>query len=379
VASTKTIPLGFFPGDLVIAHLNADRYPDIAVGGAENNPVKILLGHGKGDLTVVPNFPYHFGNKTNNLCFADFNGDGFHDFAVVKYSETASKTFPGSSPGQSGTSAIRYRKLLAVNIADGHGGFLPQLKPTVSVDSRLASQPTDIVGTGDFNGDGLLDLLVEGWVGEEMAILLGDGDGGFSRPAIPLTFKKEAGEKIQLADINNDGRVDIFLLGEKINIWIGDGNGGFSLSHASPVSAGKAPSYVAISDVDGDKRQDLVVANWSGNPKQLNESAITVLLGNQWGGFKPMKGSPFLVGNGSACLAVGDVDGDRIPDIVCANESSEEITVLKGDGKTFHWAATIPLDHKPSSIALGDLNGDGRADIVVACRSASNLTILLSK
>jgi hypothetical protein len=75
----------------------------------------------------------------------------------------------------------------------------------------------------------------------------------------------------------------------------------------------------------------------------------------------------YPVGLNPQAVAVGDFTGSGIPDIVVANFSSGNVSVLlgKGDG-TFLPAQNYVVDGYPKAVAVGDFNGDGKLDIVTA-------------
>src|SRR5271170_3639957 len=121
--------------------------------------------------------------------------------------------------------------------------------------------------------------------------------------------------------------------------------------------AGNAPDAVVVADLNNDGKLDIVTANF-------NSGTISVLLGNGNGTFKTQVTYP--VGNGPDSVAVADFNGDGIPDLVVANEHSGTVSILLGNGNgTFQKAITYNAGVYPSSVAVGDFNGDTHADIVV--------------
>ena len=88
-------------------------------------------------------------------------------------------------------------------------------------------------------------------------------------------------------------------------------------------------------------------------------------------------------GDQSACLAIGDVDGDGKPDLVVANWNSSTISVLRnistsGNISAASFAAKVDFATRatPSTIAIGDVDGDGKPDIVVGYRYSENVSVL---
>jgi len=297
------------------------------------------------------------GKGPNSVVIADFNRDGKPDIAVTN---TADNT-------------------VTILLGDGHGGFTPAPGSPVAV---LSYPHTHGVAAGDFNGDSKLDLITESWGDDKVTVIFGDGHGRFASPGVQFHVGHHPYERLRVADVNGDGHPDIITTnwgGDNITVLLGDGKGGFTEAPGSPFPAGKTPFGAAIADLNGDGKLDLAVVNYSGHADQPANDGVTILLGDGHGAFKIMAGSPFPTGHAPIRLAVGDVNGDGIPDVVTVNLASNDITVLLGGKGTFTRAATIPVGDHPYGVAVGDLNGDGKADIVVANGRDNNVSVLLSK
>jgi len=334
-----------------------DGKSDIVVSNGGDGTVTVLLGDGHGKFVEAKGSPFPAGHSPSDICVVDLNGDGKPDLAFANHE----------------------LKYLTVLLGDGMGGFKPAPGSPVTV---LSYPHTHGLAAGDFNGDGKLDLVTESWGENKVTIVFGDGRGGFSGPGVQFSVGKSPYERVRTADVNEDGHADIITTnhqGDNVTVLLGNGKGGFTEAPGSPFPAGKTPFSVAIGDLNRDGNLDLAIVNYSGHADQPANDGVTILLGDGRGGFKIMSGSPFPAGHAPTRLAIGDVNGDGVPDVVTVNLASNDITILLGGKDTFTWAATISVGGAPYGIALGDLNGDGKADIVVANSRDNSISILLSK
>jgi hypothetical protein len=141
--------------------------------------------------------------------------------------------------------------------------------------------------------------------------------------------------------------------------------------------AGSLPRSMTVTDLNGDGRRDIV----TGNDLSLS---ISVLLSEE-GGFARAVTYPVPDGAPLAyfvAVAVGDVTGDGVPDLVAAGFNTDFIRVFAGDGTgNFTEAPAIALDSAdiPTSIALADVNRDRRPDIVVTIGSYAQVRVLLAR
>ncbi len=117
-----------------------------------------------------------------------------------------------------------------------------------------------------------------------------------------------------------------------------------------------------------DLGDDLVVVN-------TDLDTITVLLdGINNFGFNPV----FPVGNRPVSITSGDFNGDGFPDIAAANQYSNTVSVLLGDGRgKVLSTSTITVGSQPSEVVTGDFNGDGNLDLAVANTGSDTVSILL--
>lgn len=253
----------------------------------------------------------------------------------------------------------------SVILGDPDGGFAPR------VDYPLNSSPQRIL-TGDFNGDGMPDLAIA--VTGSILVLLGNGSGTF---ASPVAFGSVTTLGPLTADFNGDGKLDLALpeactpaVGRctdtqgRVQILLGNGDGTFAKGDFAATIA--APVAAAVADFNGDGKLDLAAGSQS--------NGVSVLLGNGDGTFQPRKDFAGAL-NG---LVAADFNGDGIADLALGGiDRRISVYAGKGDG-TFQ--NPVPYETNIvgllTFIAAADLNGDGRMDLI-ACGN-QGISVLLS-
>ncbi len=202
-----------------------------------------------------------------------------------------------------------------------------------------------------------------------------NADGFIQASGSPFTVGSGP-TSVAVADFNGDGVADLAVANSgdnTVSVLLGNGSGGFTTASSSPFAVGLGPTSVAVADFNGDGVADLAVAN-------QNSNNVTVLLGNGSGGSTAASGSPFAVGTQPVSVAVADFNGDGIADLAVANWGSNNVTVLLGNGSGGFAAASgspFAAGTLPPSVAVGDFNGDGIADLAVANSGDNTVSVLL--
>jgi len=245
------------------------------------------------------------------------------------------------------------------------------------------SQPVGNLATGDFDGDGKLDVAVlgslRGATGRFVSIFLGRGDGSFASGPVYSTVAR-VGE-LAVVDLDGDGTADLWLgkadtgvystgrRGALMHFLLGKGDGSFA---GAPVVAAPgvrgAPSF-AVADFSGDGKPDLVGLP-IGTQFTTDPSRLQLFVGGASGSFAAPLARGML-GFTPTLVANSDFNGDGKADLVVAGI---RLAVLLGQGNgNFGNEQIAPLPPGASGItnlAVGDINGDGRADVVVVAAAS---------
>jgi FG-GAP-like repeat len=137
-------------------------------------------------------------------------------------------------------------------------------------------------------------------------------------------------------------------------------------------SAGFSPSALAVADVNGDGVPDIIAANAQTN-------TVSILLGNGDGTFQaPLS---FPVGRSPDALAIAVLGNSFLPElpaIITASGEDNDVSVLTADvSGGFQVTGTYPTGNAPVSLAVTDVNGDGIPDIVTANEGGNDVSVLL--
>ena len=193
----------------VMADFNRDGIADIAeatvpVGNHSGAGVlRVLLGRADGTFKQTASRP-ELGHDPRSIVVGDFNRDGIPDLIV------------GDEDGS-----------LMLFLGDGMGKLVPAGE-IAHLDSVVS------IAIADFNHDGIPDVAVSDWRASSVIILLGVGNGSFSRGwSFPLRMPGTT-PKIVAADFNADGIPDLAVVygGEDgdytYDVMLGDGKGAFT-------------------------------------------------------------------------------------------------------------------------------------------------------
>ncbi|TMQ52048.1 MAG: VCBS repeat-containing protein [Candidatus Eisenbacteria bacterium] len=239
--------------------------------------------------------------------------------------------------------------------------------------------------TGDFNGDGILDVAVacsdagHGGASGAVWVLLGLGSAGVGNGTFGPATAFAAGTEpfgLTTGDFNHDAHLDLAVANVasgNVSILIGRGDGTFAAPASYP--AGNGPFNVVTGDFNHDGIMDLALPN--------NTSAtVAVLLGRGSGVGDGTFGAATLypIAQVSTGIATGDFNGDGNTDLVATCNYAGLVAVLDGLGNgTFGSPRNFTATTEPFAVAVADFNEDGILDIAVGDAGFNGVGILLGQ
>lgn len=306
--------------------------------------------------------PVAAGGGPSAVVAADFDNNGIQDLAVADY-----------ATGK-----------VTVLLANAMGDFALAPGSPITVGTHPVS-----LAVFNYNGNASLAVANEG--SNNISILSGQGNGTFTT-GTPIQLPVGS-IPVSVAAGNFNGSpglaIAYFATGY-VGLWTANSTGVFSEANGSPFATGKNPSSVALGDFNGDGTPDIAVAN-------KYDATVTVWLSNGSGGYTQATGSPFQIVAQDfpvplpvpppvvypASIVTADFNMDGILDLAIANEGTNNVSVLLGNGNggfapTLYNGPLPPVavGTEPFSLAVGYFNADIYPDLAVANLGDNTVTIL---
>lgn len=350
-------PLGVSPFGIATADVNGDGKPDLLIAEAcqdsscNNGAVSVLLGNGDGTFQTGGIFSSG-GSNALWIATGDVNGDGKTDVVVTNECASNSNCSQGS---------------VAVSLGNGDGTFQNPINYAATSDGQT-------VTLADVNGDGKLDIILADECSDSncdagaVSIMLGNGDGSF-QSAVSYNSGGTWTLGAAVGDVNGDGKPDVVVSNEclsqsncpngLVSVLLGNGDGTFQTA-VTYNSGGLYANAVQLADMNNDGNLDIVVQNYCANSNNCSNGAMSVLLGNGDGTFQPASSSNIPQGGGWETIVVGDFNGDHKLDV--ASGESESLLLGNGDGTL---QTPESLGATGNGMVEGDFNNDGRPDLAL--------------
>ncbi|WP_002632132.1 FG-GAP repeat domain-containing protein [Cystobacter fuscus] len=332
-----------FTSRLATADLDEDGHQDL-VATSYGRPFVVLLSNGDGTFRTQ--------QQTGDVwmldsALRDFDEDGHVDQVIA---------VPGSS-----TTELRLRR------GNGQGGFSAAALVASVPGAPNPSGPT-LLEADDLDGDGHLDLAVtieqEQNAGREVRntlnLVKGLGDGTFA-PVVRLPSGRRP-SFVTTGDFDGNGVSDVVTLQwetKDVRVWLG---GPGRTTRTLPIGS---EGLSAVGDFNGDGWTDVI------STTGYSTTQVKMSLGGPGGLSNP--GLVTTLNSATVALQVVHVDVGTTLDVVLYSSSGlVQLLLGNGDG-TLRPAVALPLGSLVEHVESGDVNGDGKPDLVfIAGREASS-------
>jgi hypothetical protein len=361
----RAFPAGNAPKAVFVQDLDGDAILDlITINGPQDvlNSISILFG--REDGSFYPPESQGFAERIYSVVAGNFNSDGSVELAVS--TSAADGTLPKVV-------------VLSLTIAStGMSGDGRSVKFERQQEIRLRGGPPVSITSGDFDGDGVLDLATANDVSSDVSILLGNGDGSFE---VFATYPVGGGPRsITVGDFNHDDILDIATINSSntVSVLIGDGDAGFTAPLRISTSDGELayrPNAIAVGDFDSDGAPDLAIA--ASTP---TDGYVGIFLAKDKAAFAPPTYYP--IGPNPQAIAVADLDNDgRLDLAITTGGNPGNVYILLGDGRGGFAGAgmPIPVGNSPKAIVVGNFNPDSYLDLAVVNEGSNNISVLLGR
>ena len=364
---------------LALAHLDGDDHLDLVAGR------NVSTGDGTGAFTGATGLA--FTSDPLDLALLDVDGDGLTD---VLSADGGAPTVATNLGGLAFASSTLVGEAQAFGFAggdldgDGHGDVVVtddrRLLPLVRLEAGGFDAADGVPGElpnrsearlGDVDGDGVLDLVTRhnlarlGW-------RPGLGDGTFGDLLLTSTNQNVI-DHIEVTDLDGDGRADVLtgsrntnaVIPDKLGVFLGQPDGTFVRSFNDNVPADEFHDGIGVADLDGDGLPDALHLL-----RGLTPGTGLLRTFRNLGGGSFTEVQTIVLADEVEAWAVGELDGDGLPDLVLGYGGSPHAFELRRGTGGGQLGAPTPFHGPPfqffgvSSLRLVDMNGNGTLDLV---------------
>jgi uncharacterized repeat protein (TIGR01451 family) len=332
---------------LEIGDLNGDGRQDIVLGNTNN--IEVFLQQPDG--TLAPSVVYSTP-MARVIRIGDINKDGRADVVGLDWNSDNVAVFL-QSPAGTLAPAVLY--------SAPHGGW------------------TDL-GLGDVNGDGLTDIvIISGMSFFPNVVVLTQAATGHFNSSVSYSVPHVA-QGVAVGDVNGDGRNDIVVTyggnqpSPKVGVYYQNAAGG--LDSLVSFDSLDVPESVAIADVNQDGRADIIVVHgaWvhAGVYLQSADGSLQA---------EELYHIPSAGGHQPQGLAIGDFNGDRLPDIAVADPIYGLVTLMHtASADTLTTASATPAtvltgDTVTYLVSISNQGPDSARNVVVSASVPSTATV----
>ena len=357
--------------------MNNDNLQDLVYGSGQK---ELVIRYNNGTTLFANRTSLLTDNPTLEVNFADLNNDNNLDLISTNSNSISLEIF---NLGNKNYRAITTypSHIAAANVLDvNNDGWKDVVGSTlngidvifnnasnsftsqVSYTNGVTCSSGTIIRFADVNNNGTMDVVKSCGTtsGFNINLFLSNSVGTFTNTVHIMGSNNNTG--MELADFNNDNKIDIAVTNssQQLVIFLGNGNGTFN---ANAINLAFAGTSLEISDFNNDNIKDIVVGTYN---------SIGVLLGNGDGTFQNPINKTLSLTNGPVdALKCHDFNSDGYKDIVTKRYLGSTIViqiVIGGAANTFTVLPTFFSQAAGPSVSgdmiLTDINSDSKMDVI---------------
>lgn len=355
--------------DLCACDFDSDGKVDIVTTNEKSNSINIYTNNSTTTTVILTKNDIDLGTVTVNIVCGDLNGDSKADL-VVSRGNGGNEMYILTNTTTAGTITFNSARLVITSPNDNLGK-VRDIRRVIINDIDLDGKP-DIVTS--ILSENIIDIYKNN--GTPLGVI------SFDKDPIQFTITGAAQTSgLDVKDLNNDGLPDIALTADRAaDFYILQNQsepGTVAFLDASTISVAGFFQNIKLADLDNDGFIDVALANQTNNSVKVLKNATSAV-----GGIIAFNSEQEITNVQDAwALDFGDFEGDGDLDIVVTSgrPSSTEISLLVNNGSLDFTNSPIILGERVHNVKVFDLNGDAKPDLVFTQLTESALSVMLNK